>query len=177
MHVDPDLQPECPQCGCEVLFDVQVDGVLVQSEDGLAVRFPVREGRTQVMRAVPLLEQDLDIDCSHCGFSGFLGDVLEEFGPVNRPQPGTTVRRRPLDPDLQPICPRCECEGMFEILVSGVLIQTANGPVVRYPTWSGGHLQYNSSPLLDGNDCIDCPHCRHSTVLSEVYGESELSSA
>ena len=66
---------------------------------------------------------------------------------------------------------------MFEILVSGVLIQTANGPVVRYPTWFGGHLQYNSSPLLDGNDRIDCPHCRHSTVLSEVYGESEVSSA
>ena len=57
MHVDPDLQPECPQCGCEVLFDVQVDGVLVQSEDGLSVRFPVREGRTQVMRAVPLLRR------------------------------------------------------------------------------------------------------------------------
>ena len=32
MHVDPDLQPECPQCGCEVLFDVQVDGVLVESD-------------------------------------------------------------------------------------------------------------------------------------------------
>ena len=61
MHVDPDLQPECPQCGCEVLFDVQVAGVLVQSEDGLTVRFPVREGRTRVMRAVPLLEEDLDI--------------------------------------------------------------------------------------------------------------------
>ena len=118
MHVDPDLQPECPQCGCEVLFDVQVDGVLVQSEDGLSVRFLVREGRTQVMRAVPLLEEDLDIDCSQCGYSGFLGDVLEEFGR----QPPTTRHHRPSTsarPDLQPICPRCECEGMFEILVSG----------------------------------------------------------
>ena len=176
MHVDPDLQPECPQCGCEVLFDVQVDGVLVQSEDGLSVRFPVREGRTQVMRAVPLLEQDLDIDCSHCGFSGFLGDVLEEFGPVNRPQPGTTVRRRPLDPDLQPICPRCECEGMFEILVPGVLI------VRQRACRSIPHMVRRTSPvqqhpMLNGNDEIDCPHCNHRTVLSEVYGESEVSSA
>lgn len=177
MHVDPDLQLECPQCGCEVLFDVDVDGVLVESDDGLSVRFATHEGRTQVLRSVPMLDPTLDIDCPHCSFSGFLSDVMDELGPANTLRPGTTVRRRPVDPDAQPICPRCGCEGMFEIMVPGVLIQTANGPVVRYPRQPHGEVEYSSTPPLHAEHEIDCPHCGHRSVIGEIYDEHEVKQA
>ena len=136
MHVDPDLQPECPQCGCEVLFDVQVDGVLVQSEDGLSVRFPVREGRTQVMRAVPLLEEDLDIDCSQCGYRASSVMCWRSLGPstAHNPAPPFVVVRSTLicNPFAHVVnaraCSRSWCLGCSSRPPTGLSFDTPHGP-------------------------------------------------
>ena len=173
MRIDPDLQPECPECGCEVLFEVMVDGVVVVNGDGPCVRFLVRDRGGAVARSAPLLEGDLDVDCPQCGFSGFLSDVLDDLGPANRPEGVSRSRRSPIDPDLQATCPSCDCEGMFHIDVTGVLIQTANGPVVRYPEYVGGQLDHRSTPLLVDHLEVDCPTCRHRAPFGEVYGSQD----
>ena len=84
MHVDPDLQLLCEECGCEVLYEIEFTGRLVLTSNGPVVRFPVLQNRRWVYRSAPLLEGDMDITCPHCHHSIFLSDVVNDLGPANR---------------------------------------------------------------------------------------------